>query len=63
LRLELQLPKQTAAVVVETAILRSLHPNHARLEFLQFAPGDKQRLQQFVRELISPTSQVQSPSQ
>ncbi|HJV47810.1 MAG TPA: PilZ domain-containing protein [Geothrix sp.] len=53
LRLELQLPDRPDPIQIDTAILRSVHSNHARLEFLQFRSGHREALQAFVRELIS----------
>jgi hypothetical protein len=52
LHIQLQLPNQTNAVAVEAAILRSIYSNRARLEFLRFKSGDKERLQHFIRELV-----------
>jgi hypothetical protein len=53
LHMQLQLPNQTNAVDVEAAILRSIYYNRASLEFLRFKSGDKERLQDFIREVIS----------
>jgi len=53
LHIQLQLPNQTNAVDVEAVMLPSIHSNHASLEFLRFKSGDKERLQHFIRELIS----------
>lgn len=53
LHIQLQLPDQTNAVDVEAAIVRSIYSNHASLEFLRFKSGDRERLQHFIRELIS----------
>ena len=53
LHIQLQLPNQADPVGIKIAILRSVHFNHARLEFLEFNVGDKDRLQHFVAGLIS----------
>ena len=52
LHIRLQLPNQPDPISIETAILRSVHFNHARVEFLECNKGDKERLQQFVTGLI-----------
>lgn len=52
LRLELRLPNQAGTVDAQEAVLRGLHSNHARLEFLRFKSGDRERLQQFIRAQI-----------
>ena len=53
LHIELQLTNQENPIVIETAILRSVQYNYARLEFIQFTSGDKDRLQGFVADLVS----------
>jgi len=60
LHIELRLPHQPDPVVIEIAILRSVQYNYARLEFLEFKIGDKDRLQHFVAELISGNSLVKA---
>jgi hypothetical protein len=52
LRIDLQLPVQAEPVGIEIAIIRSVQSHHARLEFLEFKPGDEDRLQLFVAGLI-----------
>ncbi|GLH73098.1 hypothetical protein GETHLI_16000 [Geothrix limicola] len=52
LRLQVQLPDQAEVVDVQEAVLRGLHANQAKLEFLRFKTGDEARLQQFIRERI-----------
>lgn len=53
LHIELQLPNQTDPVDIEAAILRSAYSNHARIEFLRFESSNRERLQHYIRELIS----------
>ncbi len=60
LRIELQLPNEPDPVSVDIAILRSVHFNHARLEFLEFPSGDKERLQHCLAELISNNSSLKA---
>ena len=52
LHLNLQPSERDAAIVVETAMVRSVRSASVGLEFLEFEGGQKERLAQFVRGLL-----------
>lgn len=52
LHLNLQPSEREAAIVVETAMVRSVRSEGVGLEFLEFEGGQKERLAQFVRGLL-----------
>jgi hypothetical protein len=52
LHLNLQPSEREAAIVVETAMVRSVRSECVGLEFLEFEGGHKERLAQFVRGLL-----------
>ncbi len=53
LYLKLQLPNLANHVDVEVAVLRSICSSQASVEFLRFESGERERLQHFIRGLIS----------
>jgi hypothetical protein len=52
LHLNLKLPDHESAILVETAMVRSVRPECVGLEFLEFEGGHKERLTRFVRNLL-----------
>ena len=52
LHLNLQPSEREPAIVVETAMVRSVRPESVGLEFLEFEGGQKERLARFVRSLL-----------
>jgi hypothetical protein len=52
LHLNLQPSDRDAAIVVETAMVRSVRSEYLGLEFLEFGRGQRERLAEFVRGLL-----------
>lgn len=52
LHLHLQPSDEKSAILVETAMVRSVRPECVGLEFLEFEGGHKERLARFVRDLL-----------
>jgi hypothetical protein len=48
----LQPSDRDAAIVVETAMVRSVRSEYLGLEFLEFGRGQRERLAEFVRGLL-----------
>ena len=48
----LELPDEISPVNVEAAIVRSVRPGRAGVEFLRIEHGQRERLQRFIRGLI-----------
>jgi len=56
LHLVLHLPGQAEPVEVDLAVLRSVLPGRAKLEFIEFADRERERLRPFVRGLLAPVA-------
>jgi hypothetical protein len=52
MRLELKISDDAAPVIVEAAVLRHWHNQIAGIEFIQWRPNERERLQLFVRGLL-----------
>jgi c-di-GMP-binding flagellar brake protein YcgR len=52
LQMGLDLPDESSPVNVEAAIVRSVRPGRAGVEFLRIEHGQRERLQRFIRGLI-----------
>jgi hypothetical protein len=52
LQLDLQLPHATTPVKIEAAVVRSVRPGLASVEFLRIESGERERLKGFVHSLI-----------
>ncbi|MFM8540016.1 MAG: PilZ domain-containing protein [Nitrospira sp.] len=53
LRLQIQTWEDQVAIRVDHAVVRSIRPGLVGLEFVQFQPGEKQRLDLFVKSLLA----------
>jgi acyl-ACP thioesterase len=48
-----QIPELSDPIIIEQAILRSVSKDFVRMEFIFFKRGDRERLQEYVRSLLS----------
>jgi hypothetical protein len=58
---ELQLPDQIPPVKIQGAVIRSVRPGRASVEFLRIERGERERLEGFVRSLMQ-YNESQSPA-